>query len=173
MNWYQLFYLMTMADRLQTFFDALSSWATFFVIVGLAWLILTTIGYSARRSATSAPSPDKLIEDDELEGWRNARKYGLIWLYTWLPICIISWFLYIATPSKKDALLIVAGGAVGTFITSDSSAKELPSDITNFLRAKIIAETKELSLEEVLPSQDTLKDLSKEQLIKLIKEKAK
>lgn len=170
MNWYKLFYLMTMADRLQDFFDSISDIFTVFAIISLVALLFAAIGYAARRGSTSA-SHDKLHEDDELQGWLAFRKFSVWAVSVTIPIALITWFLYIATPSKKDALLIVAGGAVGTFITSDSSAKQLPADVTNFLRAKIIAETEELKLENILPQKDTLKDLTKEQLIEILKKR--
>lgn len=164
MNWYQLFYLMTTADRLQQFFDVLSDIATTFAIIGIIGLIIAIIGYSSSTASDYNEQPSS-----DTKSWLTFRRTCIWWLTVTVPIAILAWFLYIATPSKKDALLIVAGGAVGSFITSDSSASKLPSDITNFLRAKIIAETKELNLEGILPEKDTLKDLSKEQLIELIK----
>lgn len=176
MNWYKLFYLMTMADRLQDFFDTISNIFTTMAVVSLIAFVIATIGYSIRRSDTSAEH-DKLHLDDELQAWIMFKKTTIWFLSFCIPIAVATWFLWIATPSKKDALLIVAGGAVGTFITTDSSAQKLPSDITNFLRLKIQAEANELNMEslldEVVPKKDTLKEMSKEELINLIKKQKK
>lgn len=165
MNWYKLFYLMTMADRLQSFFGTLSTIMGVASVIGFICLAIAAVGHSV---ATGSKG-DYGYTEELLVGWKLFRKYTLIFLSIVFPICLLSSFAYIATPSKKDALLIVAGGAVGTFITSDSSAQRLPADITNFLRAKIIAETKSVGLEDILQSKDTLKEMSKEQLIDYIK----
>jgi hypothetical protein len=87
------------------------------------------------------------------------------------------WFLYLFTPSKGDTLLIIAGGAVGNFVTSDSSSKAIPSDITNFIHMKLKAEM--INVDDDIKRQldvqspkekfmDKVKDLSKEQLIEYL-----
>jgi hypothetical protein len=75
---------------------------------------------------------------------------------------------YIFIPTKKDALIIVAGGAVGEFITSDSSSKQIPYELTSLLREKIKSEISEIRLTGDL-SVDTLKEKTKEELIEMIK----
>lgn len=167
MNWYKLFYLMTMADRLQDFFHTVAVCALILTVISIICMIASFIGHSSWIADGSGYNERE--KPAAIEGWLMFKKYSTKSAFVVTSICIIFWFLYIATPSKKDALLIVAGGAVGTFITSDSSTQRLPADITNFLRAKIIAETKELDLEGILPQRDTLKAMTKEQLIELIR----
>jgi hypothetical protein len=52
------------------------------------------------------------------------------WSY---PFAILFWMLQIATPSKKDALLIVAGGQTLNFLTTDSTSKQIPKELSNFV----------------------------------------
>lgn len=161
-----------MADRLQDFFDSTSNIFTVFGIVGIVGLIISLIGYAGRHSDVSDTNTDT---DPDLRAWRIIRKSSVIWCSVFIPLAMITWFMYIATPSKRDALMIIAGGAVGNFITSDSSARELPADITNFLRAKIVAETKALDMEEIFPelTVDTLKNKTKEELLEILHKQKK
>jgi hypothetical protein len=67
------------------------------------------------------------------------------WSY---PFMILFWGLYIFTPSKKDALLIVAGGQTLNFLTTDSSSKKIPHELSSFLLTEIknMAESAEVDL---------------------------
>ena len=72
--------------------------------------------------------------------------------------------------------MVVAGGAVGEFIVSDTNAQALPGDITMFLRKEILNATIEegnAALLEAMKSETKKKltDLSKNELIQMIKEK--
>jgi uridylate kinase len=53
------------------------------------------------------------------------------------------WSLFIFTPSKKDALLIVAGGQTMNFLTTDSVAKQIPHELSNF----VVTELKNMAAE--------------------------
>lgn len=68
-------------------------------------------------------------------------------------------------------MIIIAGGTVGNFITSDSSAKQLPSEALLLLRTKIKSEIEELKINPIEELKDTLSGKSKEELIKLLKQK--
>lgn len=63
--------------------------------------------------------------------------------------------------------MILAGGAVGTYIAGDSSIKALPKEATELLRERIKAEIKDLRSGSVA---DTLKEKSKEELIKMVQD---
>lgn len=62
------------------------------------------------------------------------------WSY---PITILFWMFYIFTPSKKDALLIVAGSGILNFLTTDSTAKQIPHELSNF----VVTELKNMAKE--------------------------
>ncbi len=153
MNFYKIFYWLTVADNFKQFF------ITGIVIFMLVCLV-STISY--------------FLFYDEKENQKMSRK----WMWWGFPFCILFWFLYLFTPSKSDTLLIIAGGAVGNFVTSDSSSKAIPADISRFLHVKLQAEI-EKSSDEVKKQlgiqspkeqfMDKVKDLTKEQLIEYLK----
>ena len=47
------------------------------------------------------------------------------------------------TPSKKEALLIIAGGQTLNFLSKDSSANQIPKELTNF----VLVELKQMATE--------------------------
>lgn len=78
--------------------------------------------------------------------------------------------LYILTPTKKDALLIVAGGSTLNYLTSDSTAKQLPHELSSYLVTEIrnMAEENKVKLSINDNKQKILeeaKQLTGEQLI--------
>ena len=114
MNYTKLFYWLTVADNAKTFFG----WViTIFTIIAL----ISTVAYFICISGTD--------DDDQ----RMARK----WMWWSYPFMILFWGLYIFTPNKKDALLIVAGGSTMNFLTQDSSAKQLPHELSTYLVTEI------------------------------------
>jgi hypothetical protein len=110
-------------------------------------------------------------DKDSLEARPMLRKW--VW-WSW-PMIFFWWALYVFTPSKKDALLIVAGGQTLNFLTTDTSARRIPTELSNFLvsqirvyaadanvelaginvKAKLKEEAKKLSGEELLKRMHT------------------
>ena len=78
---------------------------------------------------------------------------------------LLLWAGYVAVPTKKDALIIIAGGTMGNFMQSDTSVQKLPKELIWLVRTKIQEEIKNTDLQSVLPVQDTLVDKTKEELI--------
>jgi hypothetical protein len=152
MNFYKLFYLFTVADGLRTFF-------TVMVIIFTLICVVATIAYFC------------CAEEGKEEGQSMSRR----WMWWCYPFGIVFWMLLILTPSKRDLVLIIAGGAVGEFVMNDKNAQELPADITRFLRTEILTATKDLT-DDVKESigveseADKLKKMSKEQLEKMLLE---
>lgn len=149
-NWYSVFYWLTVADNAKTFFLV-------FVIVFTLISGITTIAYFVN------------MGDGEVKGVTMSRR----WMWWSYPFMILFWSLYIFTPTKRDALIIIAGGSVGNFITRDSSAKALPAEAMMLLRSKIKEEMKgATTISELVSGEvDTLKNKSKEELIKILKRK--
>lgn len=144
MDFYKLFYLFTMGDKLSNL------WCAFVWISSILCFIFTMY----------------LLFESEGRDRVGFRIFLGLWLW-----CFVSWILYIGTPTKKEAVIIVAGGYVGNFIQSDSNARQLPADITRFLRSQIQQAAKDNDLGSLLgpTKEETLKDslskLSKEQLV--------
>lgn len=173
MNYYNVFYFLTVADGVKEVFDTFSNIftaLTVFSLIAFAIMIGTTIEYKGDKESADYKSS---------LSWRKfiGRIYWICQI-----ICIITWLGYVFTPTKKDCLLIVAGGAVGNFITTDTSAKAIPADITKFLHLSLNKEIEDLQKEVksdirkelgVQTPKDKLiekvEKLSKEQLIEYLK----
>lgn len=147
-NWHEIFYWLTVADNARSFFEVMT-----WIFTGVA--AVSTFIYLIC----------KMNEEDECV--IAARKW-IFWSY---PFMIVFWLLLILTPSKKDSLLIIAGGGAMNFLTTDTTAKQLPHEMTNFIVTEIknmaneakveldVRSTKEKILEEA-------KQMSSDELIK-------
>lgn len=121
MSWNSIFYWITRADDIKGFFDTFSNWFLFFTIIfGLAYIFLSI--FSA--------DPESKDSWESIKYWKKSigKCLGLTVILT-----TILWAGYVFTPTKKEALLIVAGGGAMKFLTTDSSAKRLPSELTTFV----------------------------------------
>ncbi len=154
MNWYAVFYLFSLADKIA----AVSGTLAIITALLLGIIFLIALGGT---------------DDWDSGDWKIWRKF----LYIFLPFTFFFSSVYMLVPDRKDMLLIIAGGSVGQFVTTDENAKQIPADVAKFLRHEIVHATAELQDGEKireslgLPTADTLKDMTKEQLIKIIKEK--
>lgn len=161
MNWYKIFYWITVADNVKKFFDVFSNIAaTGFIITGIVLIgIVISYGDASSRGIT---------EDDSksYKYWISSVRRIFI---TFSILTVVLWSGYVFTPTKKDALIIVAGGAVGNFITSDSNSRQIPFEVTQLLREKIKTEIEELHVSDDVT--DTRKNKTKDELIKLLQEK--
>ena len=164
MNWYKIFYWLTAADAVKGFFGVVSDIFVWFTIIGFIIYGLCSI-----HGLTDSC-------DDKPENKIWVKRLGKFF-YVSLIILLITWAGYVFTPSKKDCIMIVAGGAVGNFIQSDSSAKSLPSDITKYLHLSLNKEIDDLGKETrqelgiKTPEEKSMEILSsytKEQLIAFI-----
>lgn len=172
-NYYNVFYFLTVSDGVKEVFDTFSNFFTFFTVVSLiafAIAVGATIEYGSNKQGTDYKSA--LV-------WRKflGRIYWMCQI-----ICIITWLGYVLTPTKKDCMLIVAGGAVGNFITTDTSSRAIPADISKFLHLSLNKEIDDLQKEVQTDIRkelgiETQKDkliqqvekLTKEQLIEYLK----
>jgi hypothetical protein len=164
-NWYKIFWWLTMADSAKHTFDIFSNWF-------LAFSIISAIVYGV----TFIISVDSVSTSDDKTSARTWRKYTSRTFWFCFTMMTVLWILWAITPSKKDALIIIAGGAVGNFVTRDSSARQIPSEVMLLLRTKIKEEIKETSLKETVTgekaaAEDSLKSKSKEELIQMLKDK--
>lgn len=157
MNWYKIFYLFSLADKISgtmlTF--AIVSISAF--VVMLIWLIVGNIEDSSF----------------EVNTWKIWRK----WFWRSILSSLIFWTIWALVPNRTDMLLIIAGGSVGEFITHDSSSRAIPKDITLFLHRELqnqigdIGEDTKRQLGLQTPKEkvlDKFKDLTKEQIIQYL-----
>ena len=155
MNYTKLFYWLTVADNAKLFFG-------WFAILFTSIFVITTI---VRVWITI---------DDSSEA--NAEFYKKCNKWTWYstPFMLLFMSLWIFTPNKKDALLIVAGGSTMNFLTQDSSAKQLPHELSSYLVSEIKNMAEETKVELNINDNknkvlEEAKQLTGEQLIEKLK----
>lgn len=147
MNWYSIFYWLTVADNVKTVTGILS------IVFGIYF-----IGASAAAIG---------LFDDSFSTWNRGPR-RLYYLFS--TFFVINLLLWTSLPTKRDSLVIVAGGAIGSFVTTDSSAKKIPHEALELVRAKL-KEWQQPNSSEITAEVDTLANKSKEELIEIIKKK--
>lgn len=134
MNWYSVFYWLTRADSVKDFFDVFSNIFTFLTIVlFIVTIILVIFEYASKEKV----SIEEWTKNRYVTSAISLRKIVQRFFYVILFLCLITWFGYMACPTKKDALLIAAGGSVITYLTNDSTARELPHDVIQFVQSEL------------------------------------
>jgi D-arabinose 5-phosphate isomerase GutQ len=66
---------------------------------------------------------------------------------------IFFWSLFIFTPDRKDALLIIAGGQTMNFLTTDSTAKQIPHELSSFVVSELKNMAKEAQVDLGIQNQ--------------------
>lgn len=163
MNWYSIFYWVAIADGVKSTFDVFSNLFLFFSIVSFVFFCGMAF-YSTTGDFKKETEEVKGSFRFWVKGFRRFFWYSFILMF-------ITWTIWVFTPTKKDALFIIAGGAVGNFITKDSSAKQIPSEVMLLLRTKIKDEINDINTKNIIPNSDTLKAKTREELIEIIKNK--
>jgi hypothetical protein len=110
MNYTSLFYWLTVADNAKDLFVA------GIVLFSLVAVVATIVNFIAKGNGDN-------------DSATQARK----WMWWSYPFMFLFWSLNVFTPSKKDALLIVAGGQTMNFLTTDKSAKQIPHELSAFV----------------------------------------
>jgi hypothetical protein len=151
MNYTKLFYWLTVADNAKTFFIVLMS---LFTIVA----VVSTIGYFIQS------------DTNDKESQAMARR----WMWWSFPFAMFFWSLFIFTPSKKDALLIVAGGQTLNYLTTDSISKQIPRELSSFVVTQLKSMAKDAAVDLNISDQkdkmlEKAKTMTAEQLMSEMK----
>lgn len=183
MNWYTIFYWITVADGVKSFFNVASNIFTFLAFILFIVTLIARLGRFVQVAESSSKSEDEDMTNPDIRAWDLAKNLSSRLFYPMLILSLVTWLGYMMTPTKKDCLFIVAGGSVGNFIQSDTSAKSIPSDITSFLHLSLRQQISELeTIDQKALGVDTakkdinvntdvmdkLKDMSKEEIIKYV-----
>jgi hypothetical protein len=148
MNWYSIFYWLTVADNAKDFFRV-------FAIIFTFIAVLATFSF---------------INASKTEEKKDSKKW-VMWSY---PFAVLFWAGIIFTPSKKDSLLIVAGGGTLQYLTSDSSAKQIPHEMTSFILTQLQSMSQDVKIQVDTKNQKEkilkqAKDMTAEELLDKIK----
>jgi len=151
MNYTELFYWLTVADNARFMFKTGMGIFTLIVIIS------TLVNIFARG-------------EDDHKSADIARK----WMWWSYPFMFLFWSLFIFTPSKKDALLIVAGGQTMNFLTTDKSAKQIPHELSTFIVTELKNMATEAKVElNIKDQKQKILDQAKEMTAKELVEKMK
>lgn len=122
MNWYLLFYLISVSERLSTVLSAIAIVS----IIALAILSISgSIGYFSN------------VEYGEDDRDFIAAKQALVWAKRMAVIAVVSGLIYTLVPEKKDYMLIIGGGAVGQYVNNSEEIQGLPDDVVKYLRGEL------------------------------------
>ncbi len=151
MNYTELFYWLTVADNARTMF------VVGIVIFTAVAVISTAVNFLSRG-------------DGDNDTADQARK----WMWWSYPFMFLFWSLFVFTPSKKDALLIVAGGQTMNFLTTDSTAKQIPHELSNFVVTELKSMAAEAQVDLNIKGQkekilDEAKNMSAKELMEKMK----
>jgi hypothetical protein len=153
-NWYQVFYWMSIADNVKLIFGTLS------IILGVYFVGAVVAALGAF--------------EDSFSNWESGPKRVF---YIFTSMLFLSLTLWTFTPSKKNMMLIVAGGSIGNFVSNDSSSRAIPAELTKYVRNYLKKESEDLNYETKedlgieTPKENLLnkvKDLTKEQMIEYL-----
>jgi hypothetical protein len=157
MNWYTIFYWITVADNVKTVLLTFSIIFTAFTVLCFGIFII------ARDGNDLSAQKDGAAE--------RAKK----WFWWALPFTLVLFLCWTLIPTKKDALLIVAAGGALEFLTNDSTAKQLPHDLMTFVTGelKVMAKDAQVELKGLSVKEDILnqaKTMTGAQLIEAMKD---
>lgn len=149
MDYTKIFYWLTVADSAKTVF----LWML--IIFGLI-TIISTIAYFS-----TYEEPDN-------------QRLSRLWMWRSYPFFLTFLMLHVLIPSKKDSLLIIAGGQTLNFLTTDKSAKQIPAELSGFVLTELKNMAKEASVDLNIASQkekvlEKAKSMSSEELLQTIK----
>lgn len=132
MDYTKLFYWLTVADNAKDMFIA-------FIVIFTSISTFSTVGYFIQGAEATSDSNGTSDKEAAAKSQAVARK----WIWYSYPFMMLFWSLYILTPNKRDALLIVAGGQTMNFLANDSSAKQIPHELSSF----VVTELKNMATE--------------------------
>lgn len=152
MSYTELFYWLTVADNARSFFGTFAIFFTFVFVTTQCVRIFSS-----------------------MEGEESASFYTKCNKWTWYstPLMLLFLSLWIFTPNKRDALLIVAGGGTLDYLSNDSIAKQIPREMSTFVLTELKNMAKEAKVDLGIASEkdkllEKAKNLSGSELIDLI-----
>lgn len=160
MNWYKIFYLLSVSDGVKSVFDVFSTiFTTLAIITAVIWIVWTIIGSTENTVYPVDEKGNKLKNSTgdfvKIPNPLNSKGISISRnLFYWMSFfCVLTWVGYVATPTKKDILLIVAGGGTLEFLSQDSLARQLPSEMISFVTTELQSMSQEARVELGIYSQ--------------------
>jgi hypothetical protein len=160
----KLFYWVSVADNATTLFGWM---VVLFTIISLVVTIIFFVGMF-----------DEDFSDTEKENGLTPRQEFINWMRKWLfwsyPFMILFWMLYVLTPDKKQSLLIIAGGGVLNYLTTDSIARQIPHELTDYVVTELKSMAMDVKVDLGIQTEkekvlESVKGLSADELIEKMK----
>lgn len=161
MDFMKLFYWIAVADNARTFFGwTIAIFMIIFCVAAIAHIVIAFTEY------TGSDWKEKQGKDLKV-----ARKY----MFRSAPFLVIFWMLYVLTPTKRDAILIVGGGSTLNYLTTDSTARQIPHELTDYVVTEIKNMAKEAEVElDIKTTKERVieeaKDMTTDELLKKMSE---
>lgn len=174
MNWYKLFYWITRADSVKDFFDSASNIFTTFAILSFFVFVFMSAFAKSVISSSGCKTEEEELKDPEVRGYMKMRRYFASIFYVSLGLSLITWLGYVFVPTKKEALIIMAAGGTMEYFTTDSTAKQIPHEMTTFVVTELKSMAKEAQVDLGIATQkdkilDEAKKMTTEQLLEKMK----
>ena len=161
---------MTIADGLKNFFNVVSNIFTVFTVLLFVVYVIVRIAKASTVSEKSLKTEEEEKVNPDMRSLELANKHVSKLFFPFLIIALITWFFYVVIPTKKECIQITLGGGIATFLTTDSSAKEIPSDVMQFMHLYMQKEINELTKEDKAEVMETIganaPETEKEKLLK-------
>lgn len=151
MSWYKIFYWLTRADDVKHFLDIFSNWTLSLGIIStVVYLIMFIISKDSTTSDTDRISAIY---------WRKS--IGKLTLFIQVTMLIL-WAGWVLVPTKKECLLIAAGGGAMNYLTQDSLGKQIPHELSGFVITELKAMSKDAQVElAILSNKDRILEEAK------------
>lgn len=174
MNWYNIFYWVTRADSVKSFFDVTSNIFTWISVILFITVVIMSAFVKSIISDNNLKTEEEEKTDPDYRGWVTMRRYFATLFYVNLVLCLITWAGYVFTPTKKETLLIIAGGGTMQFLTTDSAAKQIPHELSTFVVTELKSMAKDAQVDLGIASQkdkvlEEAKNMTSEQILEKIK----
>jgi hypothetical protein len=173
-NWYKVFYWITRADSVKDFFDTSSNIFTWFAVLSFIALVIISIFAGAVISDNNLKSEEEDKSNPGYRGAKRIRQYISYIFYTTLILSMITWAGYVFAPTKKESLLILAGGGTMQYLTTDSIGKQVPPALSNFVLTELKTMAKEAEVDLGIATQkDKILDEAKKMTVDQLIDRAK
>lgn len=174
MSWYQIFYWITRSDSIKGFFDTASDIFTWLAVLSFIVVVIITAFAYATISENRLKSTEEENSNADYRAYTKLRKYFSYIFYVTLGLSLVTWFCYSLTPTKKEALLILAGGGTMNYLSTDSTAKQIPHEMTTFVVTELKSMAKDAEVDLGLSTQkdkilDEAKKMTTDQLLEKMK----
>jgi hypothetical protein len=173
MNWYSIFYWVTRADSVKTFFDVTSDIFTWMTVLGFIAVVVFSFIVRDVIAEENLPLEEEKT-NPKVRSYKLMGRYFTSIFYVSLFLSLVTWAGYVFTPTKKETLLIIAGGGTMQFLTTDSAAKQIPHELSTFVVTELKSMAKEAQVDLGIATQkdkivEEAKAMTSAQLMERIK----